>query len=260
LFADDEACAETREEVEQHVLNCSGCADYLQWRMGLRDQMKRSGAACRLSSDARRRISVELSRTIQSDSQSSATLVRQVALPLAALFLTGTTGLLWFTLQPPAASPGPPPESFGEVAGASAIRTPIVTEAVRWHRRQVPVEVNGPDAQQVSNWFVSKVEFPVRPPRLRNDVTLLGGRIGSIASNDAAFLVYEIEGTKLSVFVFDSRRSGLEAIGGTDGQLYMDNTSGYNVAIGHHEGIGYAFASELPSELFVELVSDAIER
>lgn len=264
LYADDEACEDTQLEVEEHLRHCERCADYVAWRVGLRDEMKRSVGACRLSPDARSRIAGCLAQHKAGESEPARrSRGRSVAPYVGALMAASVVGgVSYYVFSAPAESApasAADEQSDGEVAGASAIRSPIVAEAIRWHRRQVPVEVNGPDAQRVGNWFVSKVEFPVRAPALGHGATLLGGRIGNIANSDAAFLLYEVDGTKLSVFVFDSARSGLSDIAGEDGQLYMDNSSGYNVALGQRQGIGYAFASELPSSRFVEMVSHSID-
>ncbi len=265
LYADDEACEDTQFEVEEHLRRCDACADYVSWRVGLRDEMKRSVGACRLSPDARTRIAGCLAQYEAGTPERECSGRRRSVAPYVGALMAASVagGFAYYSMagQSELVPTGDAvmEEFGGEVAGASAIRTPIVAEAIRWHRRQVPVEVNGPDAQRVGNWFVSKVEFPVRAPALGHGATLLGGRIGNIANSDAAFLLYEVDGTQLSVFVFDSVHSGLSEIAGADGQLYMDNTSGYNVAVGQRQGIGYAFASELPSERFVEMVSHSIE-
>jgi anti-sigma factor RsiW len=266
LYADDEACEDTQLEVEEHLRHCDACSDYVSWRVGLRDEMKRSVGASRLSPDARSRIAGCLAQHNAGAGSDSSNARRRSVLPIAGTLLAASVagGVVYYAtsvgrVESEDEMATSNEVSSGEVAGASAIRSPIVAEAIRWHRRQVPVEVNGPDAQRVGQWFVNKVEFPVRAPQLGHGATLLGGRIGNIANSDAAFLLYEVDGTKLSVFVFDSVISGLDDIAGADGQLYMDNSSGYNVAVGQRHGIGYAFASELPGTRFVEMVEHSIE-
>ena len=91
--------------------------------------------------------------------------------------------------------------AFDEAEGPAPV---VVDASARWHARAVPVEVTGPEPDAVQAWFADKVAFPVLPPEFGSRAHLIGGRLSNVERSEAAFLVYDVEGTKLSVMVFDA--------------------------------------------------------
>ena len=140
--------------------------------------------------------------------------------------------------------------------------SPIAADAVANHQRRLPVEVSG-GSDQVRKWYADKVDFPVRPPRLCHQAqcSLVGARMSSIADKPAAYLVYEINGDKVSVFIFDANDVPIETrrrqvIGNRE--VYFDQEHGYNVALYRDRGVGYAIASDLDQDQMMKLVSSAV--
>ena len=145
----------------------------------------------------------------------------------------------------------------GVVAGLSEVRSPVVTESVDWHRRNVPVEVTGPHAESVGNWFSDKLPFRVRIPELGREGNLLGARLSNIQQHDAAYVVYEVSGSKLSVMVFDAGNFPIEGFGdlrSSAPRMLIDNASGFNVAVVRDGHLGYTFTSELSEDRLRRLV------
>jgi anti-sigma factor RsiW len=138
--------------------------------------------------------------------------------------------------------------------------SPVCADVVAKHQRNLPIEVSG-GSDQVRRWYSDKVDFPVRPPQFRNEpATLRGGRLASIGDKQAAYLVYDMNGIRVSVFVFDSGELPIEArkrvvIGNRE--VFLDQEHGYNVAIYRDRGVGYAIASDLDQDQIVKLVSSA---
>ena len=142
-------------------------------------------------------------------------------------------------------------------ASSSSLATPIVEEAVTWHRRNLPVEVTGPSDARVRRWFDGKVNFPVRLPqfekRAPGQVQLLGARLSNVKERQAAYVVYEVDGKKMSVMAFDGR--DIPRPSRDRGEpIYFENSSGYNVAVIEDNGITYSITSEMPQKEMVELV------
>lgn len=141
--------------------------------------------------------------------------------------------------------------------------SPVAADVVsKWHTKSLPPEVSGGN-EQVKQWFNGKVDFPVRVPRICNHqkCSLLGGRIASLGDKPAAYLIYEVNGDKVSVFVFDANDLPIEArrkqeIAGHD--VYFDQEHGYNVALFRDRGVGYAIASDLDQDQMMKLVSSAV--
>lgn len=151
------------------------------------------------------------------------------------------------------------------VAPATSDQPPIVEQTVDWHVGNYPIEITGPDAHRVSHWFRNKVDFPVRLPQFRADrpVNLLGGRIAHVQDRRAAYLLYEVDGTRMSVLVFNSDgltipSSKIRNVGDRD--IALLNNKGYEIAVLQDSGVTYTITSELPEQDFVSLVSSSVQR
>ena len=264
LYVDGEICHVERAEIDAHLDGCAGCRAYVLSRGSMRDSLRSSvGSPC-LSSEFRARLEARLREAqpacAMQQSGPHRVVIAAAGAALAAAAALATVGTIrWLRPVETVLSEHGSPLSQGEVAGQATIRTPIVSDAVRWHRRDMPVEITGPDEARVSDWFVAKVEFPVRAPDFDAHAILLGGRIGNVQNHDAAYLLYDVDGSKVSVLIFEAEHSGLTQVTGGEGRVYVDNSSGYHVGLGQRDGVGYAFTSDLPAERFVELVAHSLE-
>jgi anti-sigma factor (TIGR02949 family) len=138
--------------------------------------------------------------------------------------------------------------------------SPVAADVVAKHQRNLPIEIAG-GTDQVRQWYSGKVDFPVRPLQFHDVAALRGGRLASIGDKQAAYLVYDFNGNKVSVFVFDPSELPIEArkkevIGNRE--VYFDQEHGYNVAMFRDRGVGYAIASDVDHEQLTRLVSAAI--
>ena len=140
--------------------------------------------------------------------------------------------------------------------------SPVAADVVAKHQKMMPSEVSGgPD--QIKKWYADKVDFPVRVPQLCRQTAcpLRGGRLASVGDKPAAYLVYDVHGDKVSVFVFDASDMPIETRRKTvidNREVYFDQEHGYNVALFRDRGVGYAIASDLDQEQMVKLVSSAV--
>ena len=119
---------------------------------------------------------------------------------------------------------------------------------------------------RVRTWFRGKVAFPVRAPRFQQvpAAQLVGARLSNLRDHDAAYLVYEINGSKVSVFVFDP--TGVE-LGEGDGELYrmvagrrvfLDERGPYNVALFSDRGVGYAITGDVDEQMMLKLINASL--
>ncbi|MBH23729.1 MAG: hypothetical protein CMH57_04540 [Myxococcales bacterium] len=175
---------------------------------------------------------------------------------VASLGLVGTWGV--------SAWQGASEEEAAEEVAAELDPEPIVEEAVNWHRRDLPVDVVGPSDKRVKRWFDGKVNFPVRLPRFDRErpgeVNLLGARLSNVRDRQAAYVVYEANGSKLSVMVFN-RNPRIKTIRRDVARrpIYFKNAGGYNVAVVEDNGVTYSITSELPEHEMVQLVDAAFK-
>ncbi len=130
------------------------------------------------------------------------------------------------------------------------------------HQRNLPIEVTG-RSEEVRRWYADKVDFPVRMPSFGGlrPWRFAGGRLANVRERQAAYLVYDVDGNKVSVFIFDPGEMPIEArrhqtIGNRE--VYLDGDRGYNVALYRDHGVGYAIASDMDQGEMLKLVSAAV--
>ena len=138
----------------------------------------------------------------------------------------------------------------------------VTADLIAKHQRNLPIEISG-DNDNVRRWYADKVDFPVHPPIFvgAHPGALRGGRLANVRDHQAAYLFYEVDGNKVSVFIFDAGELPMEArrhqvIGNRE--VYFDAERGYNVALYRDHGVGYAIASDLDQDQMMKLVSSAV--
>ena len=87
---------------------------------------------------------------------------------------------------------------------------------------------------------------------------LRGGRLANVRDRDAAYLVYDVDGNKVSVFMFDPREMQgntlpHQQLGGHE--VTFTEERGYKVALFEDAGVGYAIASDMDRDSMVKLIS-----
>lgn len=235
-YLDGEFGEGDRAEFEAHLSECDACRHKVRaqadWKAAIKAAAPREPAPAAL----RNRVQRSLARE---------------ARPML-------TWRQWATRAMPAAA------AVGLVATFMVSRvqwSPVAADVVAKHQRQLPIEVSGAP-EQVKKWYSGKVDFPVRVPQFRDvQAALRGGRLASIGDKQAAYLVYDVHGDKVSVFIFDASELPIEArrkavVGNRE--VYFDQEHGYNVALFRDRGVGYAIASDLDQDQMMKLVSSAV--
>jgi anti-sigma factor RsiW len=262
LLVDGELADTELGEVLAHVEQCASCRDALERRESTKRALARLGDESRCSEGFHARLADALaaeSGPIAAPVRRGPVIVRSLQRWFAAAAVTvGLAGVgfaVGFWMPALSGAGG------ADVVASDAYDDPngppplIVDESIRWHARQVPVEVAGPDRAAVGAWFADKVAFPVDPPALAPRAHLIGGRLGNVERSEAAFLLYDLDGTKVSVMVFDPQLTALPRLRGVrGGEVYVRDANGYAVAVEERNGIGYSYTTQLPREELAELV------
>ncbi|MDP3276348.1 MAG: zf-HC2 domain-containing protein [Deltaproteobacteria bacterium] len=150
------------------------------------------------------------------------------------------------------------------VAGA-AMMPPILEDIAQRHARNLPVEVSGAQPDQVSNFFNGRLDIPVRPVRFRGvSARLVGARISNVSDRMAAALYYDVEGRRVSVFMFDASvlprafaTDSLRPVRVNNQPAYLGYVHGYTVVISERAGVGYAVASDMPPDATLSIFARA---
>ena len=244
-FIDAELEAKQIIQLEAHLSECAECRRLVEFERWFKGELRRSVGPALAPTELPDRIRVALGRAERRDQV-------RVLLPKAGGFAALATGVAAALLLPgwltPAAG-GPRRDS----------PRPIIDCVAERHAHVLPVEVTGPDAGSVSQWFQDKVDFAVNPPAFGNgQVQLVGGRISPVGDRQAAHLLYEHRGRRVTVVVFDGSGmvlSGAHAERVGPRTVYYGESRGYPVAVWQQGGLAYAASSDLPQSDFVRLVS-----
>lgn len=250
LYLDGELDGVGMVEFEDHLGRCGACRDRLESRRETKERLRSlsgslaapSSLKSRLREGVRARASHERRRARRRLVVRGA-VGGGVALGLALGILVLSDG-----------AGESSEEARGEVAGMTAVGSPVIAQAVAWHRREIPVEVTGPVADTVRAWFDGKLPYEVDVPEIGREGNLLGARLSHIDAQPSAHIVYEVDGRKLTVMVFDAREFPLPGWASATDGLLIDNSSGYNVVMVQRGGLGYTFTSDVSEERLRSIV------
>ncbi|MSP62347.1 MAG: hypothetical protein EXR72_18845 [Myxococcales bacterium] len=237
-YLDGEFTAEDARELERHLDACDECGRLVRFRSGFKAAFRAAAIRPPLPSGLHGRMIEALAREpvpIASHPRWRRTAVR-VAPAAAAAALIGM--FMW----------------------SSHAFSPVADDAISKHQRDLPIDIAGGD-EQVRAWFTNKVGFVVRPPRLPPGAIFRGARLANMRERDAAYLVYDVGGQKVSVLVFDPGAVRYESPRHRSVQnhnVYLDGHGGYHVATYRHGDVGYAFTSDMDEERMIQLVSSAV--
>lgn len=258
-YVDQELDESDLRDMEVHLEACEACRERVAYQLEFKDHFKAVLGADRAPVDFKAQLLAQL-EAADADLAAVVPLVQ----PSAAAPSKGQWFRHAWVAAPLAAAIGlvVVVPNF-TVAPASSDVLPVVQQTVDWHNGNYPVEVTGPDATTVSQWFRDKVDFPVRLPHFdARRATLLGARLAHVQDRRAAYAVYEVDGTRLSVMMFDGQgltvpSDSIRAIG--DREVMVVNQRGYEVAMLQDDGVTYAITSELPESQFLSLVAGSVE-
>lgn len=143
---------------------------------------------------------------------------------------------------------------------------PFFTESIKSHTKflkgLLPVDVASGDGKKIYQWFEGKLDFAVSVPDLSpGGVRLTGARLCSLKERKVAYLVYEKDGHKISVFVMDVQGAVLPAakkITTQENTFYMHSEKGYHsvLVLKRNATVGHVYVSDLPEEEILKFALD----
>lgn len=263
-YVDQELDDSDLRDMEVHLEECQACRGRVAYQVSFKDHFKQVMSATVAPAEFKQNLMAQLAAV---DAERHVEPVVEPAPAAAVLAPTRSRGQ-WlrhaWVAAPLAAALGlvVVVPNF-TVAPASSDVLPVVEQTVDWHSGNFPIEVTGPDAQGVTRWFRDKVDFPVRLPHFDHQrATLLGARLAHVQDRRAAYVVYEVDGTRLSVMMFDGQgltvpSDRIRTVGSRD--MMVVNQRGYEVAMLQDDGVTYTITSELPEPQFLSLVAGSVE-
>lgn len=140
----------------------------------------------------------------------------------------------------------------------------IPDEAVTRHSVNLPPEVRADDGtHRVQHFLQNNLRYPVAIPRFEHrnpNVKLVGARLSSLDDREAAYMIYDHRGARLSVFAYPkpahfSRPSGFEEVRAGRRVLLVGQRRGYNVVAWEDGDVVYSMVSDLDPGELLELAS-----
>jgi mycothiol system anti-sigma-R factor len=234
-YLDGEFADSDRAELEAHLGTCDSCRHKVsmqrEWKAAIKAAAPREEAPAALRNKVQRAIDRE-ARPLP-PLRKWAVRVMPIAAAAGLLISMGISRVNW---------------------------SPMAADVIAKHQRNLPIEISG-GADQLKKWYSDKVDFPVRPLMLPGS-HLRGGRLANIRDRQAAYLVYDVNGNKVSVFIFDPRDLSFESrrkMVVSNHEVFLDEDRGYNVALFRDRGVGYAIASDMDHDQMMKLVGSAVQ-
>jgi anti-sigma factor RsiW len=254
-YLDDELIAEERRELELHLLDCATCKRLVDGERADLDLVRKALVAPAAPDLLKARIGRALDLEDKAIAREQRRKWSSWILPGSATIAAAAAILMFVFVKPQATTSS----SAGSVA----------QEAVRQQSRGMPMEVQG---ASTGPWLREHFR-PVEPPRFTEPgITLVGGRLTSVAGHEAALLKYfvSIGGNQFTLTavliagINPDQLSGGQPIKVGNRTLHVHDANGIPaITFVDENGMGYTFAAERlsPQEL-LELVvsSDLIGR
>ena len=139
----------------------------------------------------------------------------------------------------------------------------IVEETVTRHGKNLPPEV-GIDKNQVQAFLRQNLRYSIAVPELRHrdrPVRLVGARLSNVRDRDAAYVIYDHRGARLSLFALPSEStpqrdpSGFQRQRVGERDVLVGRRRGYNVVSWKDRDLQYSLVSDVDKSELVELVS-----
>jgi anti-sigma factor RsiW len=263
-FVDGELPAAKVIELEQHLAECELCAARVQLSSAVRVSTRKvvsEGARPSPSLELRIKnaLAAERDREALIDSEfdeHNRLLPWRFIMPVAA---AAAFILVWAAsvTGPPVPQATPHKSQADMASSTTASVEQLIDEFVRYHVDDPAPQVTSPALVQR---FAPAVGVPVRLPSLQQyGARWEGGSLLPVRNRRAASLRYEIDGHRVSVYIYDSSRFPLrvtlEPRVVRNIPVYVGTRHGYSIAAVEQRGVGYAVASDLTNSESAELVA-----
>ena len=248
LYLDNELQGEERGVVEAHLSDCESCAALFARELNFLKAVRESASTHVAPPELRAKI-----QKILTDGASG---VAEVSRPrrvsrlswlvaaAAALLLLLMPFLVW-RISKQSKLPAVKASSFALMAAETHLRHV---------RGQLPLEMETESPQQISSWFLNKVNFSVKLPNYQESsgqdklYTLEGARLVNYQSDYAAYVAYRMKDRPISLVITSdsvAHPSAGEEIKARGLTFHYNAIDGLKVLTWSDRGLTYALVSDL---------------
>jgi anti-sigma factor RsiW len=248
LYLDNELQGDERGMVEAHLSECESCAAIFARELNFLNAVRESAALHVAPPELRAKVQRILSEGVSGVAGSEerrprrASRVSWLVAAAAAVLLLLLPLLVWRIVKQ---SNTPTASNFALMAAETHLR----------HMRgQLPLETESANPQEISSWFLNKVNFSVKLPNYQESsgqeklYTLEGARLVNYQKDYVAYVAYKKKERPISLVIpSDSlaRPSGGEEIQARGLTFHYNAIDGLKVLTWSDRGLTYALVSDL---------------
>ena len=248
LYLDNELQGEERGMVEEHLSDCEACAAIFTRELNFLNAVRESAPLHVAPPELRAKVQKIVSgggAAMPEKRPRRASRVSWLVAAAAVLLLLLLPLLVWRAFRQSTTPASRAPSSFALIAADTHLR----------HMRgQLPLEVETGNPQQISSWFMNKVNFSVKLPNYQESsgqdklYTLEGARLVYYQNEYAAYVAYKMKERPISLVITSdsvARPSGGEEIQARGLTFHYNAIDGLKVLTWSDRGLTYALVSDL---------------
>ncbi len=243
LYLDDELQGTDRATVEAHVSECEACAAIFARELNFLNTVRESGQLHIAPPELRANVQQILGQNRPRRSSRFSWIVAAAAVLLVLLLPV----LVWRTVKQR--------NSREVIAGPACSFALMAAEThLRHMRGQLPLEVESASPQEISSWFVNKVDFSVKLPNYQESsgqerlYELEGARLVGFQNDYAAYVAYQMKERPISLVITSAsvvEPTGGEEIAAGGLKFHYNAIDGLKVLTWSDRGLTYALVSDL---------------
>jgi anti-sigma factor RsiW len=252
LYLDNELQGDERGMVEAHLADCESCAAIFARELNFLNAVRESATLHVAPPELRAKVQKILSEGVSGvgggvseNRPRRASRVSWLVAAAAGLLLLLLPLLAWRIVKQ---------SSTPSSRGASNFALMAAETHLRHMRGQLPLETESTDPQQISSWFVNKVNFSVKLPNYQESsgqeklYTLEGARLVNYQKDYVAYVAYKMKERPISLVVTSdslARPWGGEEIQARGLTFHYNAIDGLKVLTWSDRGLTYALVSDL---------------
>jgi len=195
-YLDDELSVMENLRVQAHLVFCGECREIVKSEVRLRSLIEADALEDSAPDHLKEKILQQIGEQARPERSHALGLFSSRARLFLAGLLAGVAAMGLMVFLAPYL-----------IKGSPANVSPLVAEMVGKHQiygqDRGNLQIESSNAVEVASWLRQRLDFPVKLPQLaRPGERLVGARLSSVADGQAAFLLYERDGRRISLYVF----------------------------------------------------------
>ena len=246
LYLDNELQGEERGMVEAHLSDCESCAALFARELNFLNAIRKSAPMHVAPPELRAKVEKILSQehAVEESRPRRALRISWLMAAAAVLLILVLPLLVWRVYK----------QSNTPAVKASTFALMAADTHLRHMRGQLPLEMESGSPQQISSWFLNKVNFSVKLPNYQESsgqdklYTLEGARLVNYQSDYAAYVAYRMKDRPISLVITSdsvARPYGGEEIQARGLTFHYNAIDGLKVLTWSDRGLTYALVSDL---------------